>query len=62
MAQESAPFAPHGVPGGAKPTMLENTEDQYNAPGGKNNSKIVTLTSIQLKYNLSPTTFSLAPI
>ena len=35
MAQESAPFAPHGVPGGAKPTMLENTEDQYNAPGGK---------------------------
>ena len=34
MAQESAPFAPHGVPGGAKPTMLENTEDQYNAPGG----------------------------
>ena len=36
MAQESAPFAPHGVPGGAKPTMLENTEDQYNAPGGNN--------------------------
>ena len=38
MAQEGAPFAPHGVPGGANPKGLEDpaaAQEQYSAPGGK---------------------------
>ena len=38
LAQEGAPFAPHGVPGGANPKGLEDpaaAQEQYSAPGGK---------------------------
>merc|ERR1719510_830939 len=41
LAQEGAPFAPHGVPGGANPKGLEDpaaAQEQYSAPGGNANN------------------------